>query len=90
MKILRPLITHSSPSRRAEVWMAATSEPASGSLIPRQAIFSPRIAGPRYRSFCSGLPNRSIGGVAISVWTATAIPTPADPTRAISSASTMA
>jgi hypothetical protein len=79
----------SSPSRFAYVSMLATSEPAPGSVIPRQAIFSPRTAVVRYRSFCSGVPNRSMGGVAISLWTAMAMPTPAEPIRAISSAMTM-
>ena len=40
-------MTHSSPSRTARVRMPETSEPASGSVIPRQEIFSPRIAGTR-------------------------------------------
>jgi hypothetical protein len=90
MNIFRPLITHLSPSRTAVVWMLATSEPASGSVMARQAIFSPRIDGTRYRCFCSSVPNRSIGGVAISVWTPMAIPTPAEPIRASSSARTTA
>ena len=45
MYVLEPLITYSSPSRTARVLMPATSEPASGSVIPRQRIFSPWIAG---------------------------------------------
>ena len=47
MKIFDPLITYSSPSRRAVVRIPATSEPAPGSVIPRQAIFSPLIPGTR-------------------------------------------
>ena len=42
MNIFWPLITHSSPSRTARVWAAATSEPASGSLKPRTMMISPR------------------------------------------------
>ena len=38
-------MTYSSPSLTARVLMPATSEPASGSVIPRQAIFSPLIDG---------------------------------------------
>ena len=38
-------MTYSSPSRTARVLMPATSDPASGSVIPRQRIFSPAIAG---------------------------------------------
>ena len=47
MYVLAPLITHSSPSRTARVRMPETSLPASGSVIPRQEIFSPLIAGTR-------------------------------------------
>ena len=45
MNIFEPLTTNSSPSRIAVVRIAATSEPASGSVMPRQPIFSPPIAG---------------------------------------------
>ena len=47
MKVLEPLITYSSPSRLAVVRMPATSEPAPGSVIPRQLISSPLIEGTR-------------------------------------------
>ena len=47
MKVFEPEITYSSPSRIAFVRMPATSEPAPGSVIPRQPIFSPRIPGTR-------------------------------------------
>ena len=53
MYSLDPLITHSSPSRVARVRMAATSLPASASVTAIDATISPRIAGPRYRSFNS-------------------------------------
>ena len=81
-------MTHSSPSRTARVLIPATSEPASGSVMPRQEIFSPRIAGTRYSCFCSSEPNRNTGGVAMSVWTATPIASPPELQRVISSAST--
>ena len=45
MKILRPLMTQPPSTFFAVVSMSATSEPASGSVIPRQKIFSPLIAG---------------------------------------------
>src|SRR3954453_17739840 len=64
-------MTYSSPSRTARVWMPATSEPASGSVMPRQRIFSPLIAGTTHRRFCSSVPNARIGGIAMSVCTAT-------------------
>ena len=47
MKVLEPLITYSSPSRLAVVRMPATSEPAPGSVIPRELICSPLIEGTR-------------------------------------------
>ena len=47
MKVFEPLITYSSPSRIALVRIPATSEPAPGSVIPRQPIFSPLIPGTR-------------------------------------------
>ena len=47
MKVFEPLMTYSSPSRRAVVRMPATSEPAPGSVIARQAIFSPLMPGTR-------------------------------------------
>ena len=81
-------MTHSSPSRTARVLMPATSEPASGSVMPRQEIFSPRIAGTRYSCFCSSEPNRNTGGVAMSVWTATPIASPPELQCVISSART--
>ncbi len=47
MKVFEPLITYSSPSRIAVVRIPATSEPAPGSVIPRQLISSPLIDGTR-------------------------------------------
>src|SRR6266849_1200967 len=72
MKILRPLTTKWSPSRFATVVIPATSDPASGSVIARAAICSPRIAGASHLRFCSSVPNLNTGGVAISAWTAKA------------------
>ena len=88
MNVLEPLITHSSPSRTARVLIPATSDPASGSVIPRQEIFTPRIEGARYACFCSSVPNARIGGVAMSVWTAIPIASPPHSECTISSAST--
>ena len=47
MKVFDPLMTHSSPSRTARVRIPATSEPAPGSVMPSEEIFSPLIAGTR-------------------------------------------
>ena len=83
-------MTYSLPKRRAVVRMLARSEPASGSVMAIAAIASPAIAGARNRRFCSSVPNRETGGVAISAWTATAIPRPPQWARAISSERTTA
>ena len=47
MNIFEPLTTKPPSTRRARVLMPATSEPASGSVIPSAAIFSPRMPGTR-------------------------------------------
>ena len=47
MKVFSPLITHSSPSRTAEVRMLRASEPAPGSVMAKQLILSPLIVGRR-------------------------------------------
>ena len=54
-----PLTTKSSPSRTAVVRRPARSEPAPGSLIPSDAVISPRKIGTAHRCFCSGEPNAS-------------------------------
>ena len=81
-------MTYSSPSLTARVLMPATSEPASGSVMPRQRIFLPATAGTTHSCFCSSVPNLRIGGIAMSVWTATPIERPPDSEPPISSAST--
>ncbi len=80
-----PLITHSSPSRTARVWIAATSEPAPGSVTAIADTISPAIAGTRNCCFSSSLPNWCSEGVAMSVWTLIPIATPALSQRPISS-----
>ena len=52
MNIFVPVMRHTSPSRTARVRIAATSEPASGSVIAIAPIFSPAIAGRSQRSRC--------------------------------------
>ena len=82
-------MTHSSPSRTARVRMPATSEPASGSVIPRQKISSPETPAGIQRCFCSSEPNWRIGGMTMSVWTESPISRPPLPDRPISSARMM-
>ena len=90
MYVFEPLITYSSPSLTARVLIPFTSEPASGSVMPRQRIFSPLIAGTTHSCFCSSVPNARIGGIAMSVCTASPIANPPDCAFVISSASTSA
>src|SRR4029453_9725519 len=45
MNVLAPSTTYSSPSRTARVRSAATSEPASGAVTPRDPMSSPARAG---------------------------------------------
>ena len=72
----------------ALVAMPATSLPAPGSVMPSAPIRRPSMAGRSQRAFCSGVPNRAIGGVTYSHCTLTAMLTPPEPHLAISSAST--
>jgi hypothetical protein len=85
---LLPLITQSSPSRTARVLIAATSEPASGSVTAMALTTSPRIDGTRYCCRSPSLPKSCSEGVAMSVWTLTARPAPEFPQRTISSSIT--
>ncbi len=54
---LCPLITHSSPSRRAEVVRDRGSEPAfSGSVMEKPLCMVPSTRGSSQRRFCSSVP----------------------------------
>jgi hypothetical protein len=77
--IFAPFKIQSEPSRRACVRMAPGSEPASGSVRPKQPITSPVCIGGSQRSFCSSEPQRQIGNIASDPWTETALRTPASP-----------
>ncbi len=54
-----PLTTKWSPSRTARVRSPARSDPAPGSLIPSEAVMSPRSSGMAHFCFCSGVPKVS-------------------------------
>ena len=71
MNILVPFSTHESPSRRARVRIAATSEPASGSVTATAVTSSPAITLRRYFSSCAVEPARTRCGEAMSVCTST-------------------
>jgi hypothetical protein len=77
--IFAPFRTQSEPSRRAWVRIAPGSEPASGSVSPKQPIVSPRCIGGSQRSFCSSEPQRQIANIASEPCTETALRTPESP-----------
>lgn len=58
MNCLVPLITHSSPSRRAVVLVPLASEPAPGSVSPNPASLRPLTRSGSQVCFCSSEPNR--------------------------------
>ena len=60
MKVLAPLMTYSSPSRRAVVRMALRSLPAPGSLMAMAKITSPVAQRGNHCCFCAGVPKREI------------------------------
>ena len=59
--IFAPFRIQSEPSRRACVRIEPGSEPASGSVRPKQPITSPECIAGSQRSFCSSEPQRQIG-----------------------------
>ena len=77
--ILAPFRIQSEPSRRACVRIAPGSEPASGSVSPKQPIASPRCIAGSQRSFCSSEPQRQIANIASDPCTETTLRTPASP-----------
>ena len=77
--ILAPLRIQSEPSRRAWVRIEPGSEPASGSVSPKQPIASPVCIGCSQRCFCSSEPHRQIENIASEPWTETALRTPESP-----------
>ena len=69
VQIFWPLITYSSPSRRAEVRSEARSEPDPGSLYPWHQISSPRIVGRISSCFWSSRPKcSSVGTNMLMPW----------------------
>ncbi len=54
---LRPLMTHSSPSRTARACMLVASDEATpGSVMPKAERISPRSNGSSHSRFCASLP----------------------------------
>ena len=64
--IFAPFSTHSPSSRRARVFSAATSEPASGSDIAMASV-PPLTTRPNRSRFCSSVPKRFSAPTTISV-----------------------
>ena len=62
--ILRPLRIQSDPSRRARVVIDAGSDPASGSVSPKQPSSSPAAMPGNHCCFCSSEPNFQIANIA--------------------------
>ena len=62
--ILAPFRIQSEPSRLACMRIEPGSEPASGSVRPKQPMTSPVCMGGSQRSFCSSEPNFQIGNIA--------------------------
>ena len=61
MKVFDPFRTYSSPRRSAVVFMRATSEPASGSLSPKEQRIGSSRSGGSHSSFCASVPAMSTG-----------------------------
>ena len=62
--IFWPEMIQSSPSRRARVRIEPGSEPASGSVRPKQPIASPAAIRGSHSCFCSSEPQRQIANIA--------------------------
>ena len=77
--ILAPLRIQSAPSRRACVRIVPGSEPASGSVRPKQPITSPVCIRGSHCSFCSSEPQRQIANIASEPCTETALRMPESP-----------
>ena len=84
---IEPLVIHifcpfriqSSPSRRARRAHRAGSEPASGSVSPKQPIASPAAIRGSHCCFCSSEPQRWIANIASEPCTETRLRTPLSP-----------
>ncbi len=75
MKVFWPLTIHASPSSRAEVLMPARSEPATGSLIAIEPMYSPEMNLASQRSFCSSVVRSFRYGTRMSFRTPNPMPT---------------
>ena len=77
--IFWPCTIQSLPSRRARVRIGPGSEPASGSVRPKQPIASPAAIRGSHACFCSSEPQRQIANIASEPCTETRLRTPLSP-----------
>ncbi len=77
--IFCPCRIQSSPSRRALVRIEPGSEPASGSVRPKQPSASPAAIRGSHSCFCSSEPQRWIANIASEPWTETRLRMPLSP-----------
>jgi hypothetical protein len=77
--IFAPFRIQSEPSCFARVRIEAGSEPASGSVRPKQPIASPACIAGSQRCFCSSEPQRQIEYIASEPCTDTALRIPESP-----------
>ena len=77
--IFCPCTIQSVPSRVARVRIAPGSEPASGSVSPKQPSASPAAIRGSHWSFCSSEPQRWIAYIASEPWTETRLRIPESP-----------
>ena len=77
--IFVPLRIQSEPSRLAVVRIEPGSEPASGSVSPKQPIFSPACIAGSQRCFCSSDPHLQIAYIESEPCTETRLRMPASP-----------
>src|SRR5947207_6733780 len=69
-----PLMTHSSPSRRAEVFNPTESEPCSGSVSANAPSFDSAAISGSQRCFCACEPSVAIDRIANPAWTPRKVP----------------
>ena len=77
--IFFPVRIQSLPSRRAWVRIVPGSDPASGSVSPKQPITSPVCIRGSHCSFCSSDPQRQIANIASDPCTETTLRIPESP-----------
>ncbi len=83
---LAPVITQSSPSRRAKVVMLPGSDPEPGSVRPKQPITSPAAMRGSHSVFCSSEPCFAIADIASEPCTETNVRNPESPASSSSAA----